>query len=67
MKLQSKLSDFVSVKVKFWQEVTEVAVLLLGGLKLIHGPGILTVFDLHEMDMPLFWKELTRMTGLGSR
>eukprot|EP00983_Pelagomonas_calceolata_P076888 1153614-Pelagomonas_calceolata.AAC.2 len=30
-------------------------------------PGIFTVFDLHEMDVPLFWKELTRVTNLGSR
>eukprot|EP00967_Tisochrysis_lutea_P050626 scaffold62310_cov22-Tisochrysis_lutea.AAC.1 len=34
-----------------------VAVLLLGGLELILGPGVFTVFDLHKMDMPLTWKE----------
>eukprot|EP00983_Pelagomonas_calceolata_P122488 1160913-Pelagomonas_calceolata.AAC.8 len=40
-------------------------VLLLGDLKLILGPGVFTVFDLHKVDVPLFWKELTRVTGLG--
>eukprot|EP00983_Pelagomonas_calceolata_P076780 1153563-Pelagomonas_calceolata.AAC.1 len=38
---------------------TKVAVLPLGGLKLILGPGVFTVIDLHRMDVPLFWKELT--------
>eukprot|EP00983_Pelagomonas_calceolata_P073696 1152236-Pelagomonas_calceolata.AAC.1 len=46
---------------------TYVAGLLLGGLKLVLGPGVFTVFDLHKMDVPLFWKELTRVAGLGSR
>eukprot|EP00983_Pelagomonas_calceolata_P079648 1154780-Pelagomonas_calceolata.AAC.1 len=46
---------------------TEVAVLLLGGLKLILGPGVFTVSDFHKMDVPLFWKELVRVTDLGSR
>eukprot|EP00983_Pelagomonas_calceolata_P044425 1139293-Pelagomonas_calceolata.AAC.1 len=45
----------------------EVAVLLLGGLKLIIGPGVFRVFDLHKMDVPLFWKELAKVMGLGSR
>eukprot|EP00983_Pelagomonas_calceolata_P058330 1145437-Pelagomonas_calceolata.AAC.4 len=30
--------------------VTEVAVLLLGNLKLNLGPGVFTMFDLHKMD-----------------
>eukprot|EP00983_Pelagomonas_calceolata_P043961 1139104-Pelagomonas_calceolata.AAC.7 len=47
--------------------VTEVAVLLLGGLKLILGPGVFTVFDLLKMDVPWFWKQLARMTDLKSR
>eukprot|EP00983_Pelagomonas_calceolata_P033453 1047644-Pelagomonas_calceolata.AAC.1 len=51
--------------------VTEVTVLLLGGLKLILGPCVSTVFDLHEKDVPLLWKELTslvlRVEGPGSR
>eukprot|EP00983_Pelagomonas_calceolata_P124510 1161112-Pelagomonas_calceolata.AAC.21 len=46
---------------------TEIAVLLLGGLQLILGPGVFTVFDLHEMDMPLSWKGLTRVTDLGKK
>eukprot|EP00983_Pelagomonas_calceolata_P012826 410208-Pelagomonas_calceolata.AAC.1 len=25
---------------------------------MILGPGLFTVFDLHEMDVPLFWREL---------
>jgi len=41
-------------------------VLLLGGLKLILGPGLFTVFDL-LMDVPLFLKELVRGTDLGCR
>jgi len=43
---------------------TKIAVLLLGGLQLILGPGVFTVFDLHKMDVSLFWKELTRVTDL---
>eukprot|EP00983_Pelagomonas_calceolata_P059107 1145786-Pelagomonas_calceolata.AAC.5 len=38
-----------------------------GGLKLILGPGVFTVFDIHKMDMPLFWKELARVVNLESR
>eukprot|EP00983_Pelagomonas_calceolata_P069248 1150300-Pelagomonas_calceolata.AAC.5 len=30
---------------------TQIVVLLLGGLKLILGPGVFTVFDLHKMDV----------------
>eukprot|EP00983_Pelagomonas_calceolata_P046130 1140017-Pelagomonas_calceolata.AAC.1 len=30
-------------------------------------PGVFTVFDLHKMDVPLFWKELARVTDLRSR
>eukprot|EP00983_Pelagomonas_calceolata_P030701 964210-Pelagomonas_calceolata.AAC.3 len=47
--------------------VTEVAVLLLGGLKLILGPGVFIIFDLHKINVPLFWKELARVTDLGGR
>eukprot|EP00983_Pelagomonas_calceolata_P046487 1140200-Pelagomonas_calceolata.AAC.3 len=52
--------------------VTGAVVLLLGGLKLIFGPRVFTVFELHEMDVSLFWRELflrelTRVTDLGSR
>eukprot|EP00983_Pelagomonas_calceolata_P048333 1141015-Pelagomonas_calceolata.AAC.3 len=36
----------------------------LGGLQLI---GSFTVLDLHKIDVPLFWKKLARVTGLGSR
>eukprot|EP00983_Pelagomonas_calceolata_P097223 1158220-Pelagomonas_calceolata.AAC.9 len=46
---------------------TQITVLLLGGFELVLGPGVFTVFDLHKMDVPLFWKELTRVTDLGSR
>eukprot|EP00983_Pelagomonas_calceolata_P116711 1160339-Pelagomonas_calceolata.AAC.7 len=46
---------------------TEVMVQLLRGLQLILGPGVFTAFDLHKMGVPLFWKELTRVTDLGSR
>eukprot|EP00983_Pelagomonas_calceolata_P055408 1144135-Pelagomonas_calceolata.AAC.1 len=70
MKLPSKLGGLVHVKTKLFkrlQSVGRVAVLLLGGLELALGPGAFTVFDLHKMDMPLFWKELTRVAGLGSR
>eukprot|EP00983_Pelagomonas_calceolata_P080996 1155374-Pelagomonas_calceolata.AAC.2 len=45
---------------------TWVEVMLLGGLELMRGPGIFTVFDIHKMDVPLFWEELTRVTDLGS-
>ena len=38
---------------------TKITVLLLGGLKLAVGPGFLTVFDFHKMDVPLIWEELT--------
>eukprot|EP00983_Pelagomonas_calceolata_P049044 1141322-Pelagomonas_calceolata.AAC.2 len=31
------------------------------------GAGVFTVFGLHEMDVPLSWKELARVTDLGSR
>eukprot|EP00983_Pelagomonas_calceolata_P006875 223751-Pelagomonas_calceolata.AAC.1 len=41
--------------------------LLLGGLKVILGPGVFTVFDLHKMDIPLLWQELARVTDLGRR
>eukprot|EP00983_Pelagomonas_calceolata_P050407 1141960-Pelagomonas_calceolata.AAC.5 len=70
MKLQSKPGSCMSVKTelfKRFQSVGEVVVLLLGGLQLILGPGVFTVFDLHEMDVPLFWEELTRVAGLGGR
>eukprot|EP00983_Pelagomonas_calceolata_P055609 1144232-Pelagomonas_calceolata.AAC.1 len=70
MKLQSKPGGCMSVKTKLLkrlQSVGGVAVLLLGGLKLVLGPGVFTAFDLHEMDVPLFRKELTRMTNLGRR
>jgi len=36
-------------------------------LKLILGPGVFTVFDLHKMEVPLAWKEPARVTDLGSR
>eukprot|EP00983_Pelagomonas_calceolata_P071734 1151380-Pelagomonas_calceolata.AAC.1 len=70
MKLQSKLGGCMSVKTKLFtrlQSVEGIVVLLLGGLDLILGPGVFTVFDLHKMDVPLFWKELARVTDLGSR
>eukprot|EP00983_Pelagomonas_calceolata_P009034 293794-Pelagomonas_calceolata.AAC.1 len=63
MKLQSKPGGCMSVKAKLFkrlQGVGEIVVLLLGGLQLILGPGVFIVLDLHEMDVPLFWKELTR-------
>eukprot|EP00983_Pelagomonas_calceolata_P046554 1140236-Pelagomonas_calceolata.AAC.2 len=41
---------------------TQITVLLLGGLKLVLGLGVFTVFDLHKMDVPLFWKKLNRVT-----
>eukprot|EP00983_Pelagomonas_calceolata_P035842 1121682-Pelagomonas_calceolata.AAC.3 len=41
-------------------------VLLYWGLKLILGPGVSTVIYFHKMDVPLFWKELARVTDLGS-
>eukprot|EP00983_Pelagomonas_calceolata_P054819 1143868-Pelagomonas_calceolata.AAC.4 len=44
-----------------------IAVLLIGGLELISGPGVFAVFDFHKVDVPLFWRELTRVTNLGSR
>eukprot|EP00983_Pelagomonas_calceolata_P072983 1151960-Pelagomonas_calceolata.AAC.2 len=31
------------------------------------GPGVFIIFDLHKMDVSLSWKELTRVTDLGSR
>eukprot|EP00983_Pelagomonas_calceolata_P008285 269499-Pelagomonas_calceolata.AAC.1 len=40
---------------------------MLGDLQLILGPGVFTVIDLHKMDVPLLWKDLTRVTDLGSR
>eukprot|EP00983_Pelagomonas_calceolata_P048151 1140938-Pelagomonas_calceolata.AAC.2 len=43
---------------------TYVAV-LLGGLELILGAGVFTVFRFHKMDVPLIWDELTRVTCLG--
>eukprot|EP00983_Pelagomonas_calceolata_P084202 1156315-Pelagomonas_calceolata.AAC.2 len=70
MKLQSKPGGCMRVKTKLFkrlQSVGEVAVLLLGGLLLVLGLDVFTVFDLHEMDVPLFWKELTTMADLGRR
>eukprot|EP00983_Pelagomonas_calceolata_P005209 170172-Pelagomonas_calceolata.AAC.2 len=29
--------------------------------------GVFTVFDLHKVDAPLFWRDLTRVTSIGSR
>eukprot|EP00983_Pelagomonas_calceolata_P013820 442742-Pelagomonas_calceolata.AAC.1 len=60
MELQSKPGGCMTHTI-----ATEVAVLRFGGLQLILGPGVFTVFDLHEMDVPLFWRELTRVTDLG--
>eukprot|EP00983_Pelagomonas_calceolata_P036185 1132479-Pelagomonas_calceolata.AAC.1 len=70
MKLQSKPGSCMSVKTKLFQKLQSVGgvvVLLIGGLKLVFGPGVFTVFDLQKMDVPLFWKELTRMTDFGRR
>eukprot|EP00983_Pelagomonas_calceolata_P127366 1161396-Pelagomonas_calceolata.AAC.1 len=53
--------------------VTKIVVLpaVLGGLKMIFGQHVtktvFTVFDLHKMDVSLFWKELARVTDLESR
>eukprot|EP00983_Pelagomonas_calceolata_P005673 186728-Pelagomonas_calceolata.AAC.1 len=47
--------------------VIEVVMLLFGGPKLILGSGVFTVFDLQNMDVPLFWKELAIVTDLKSR
>eukprot|EP00983_Pelagomonas_calceolata_P104641 1159049-Pelagomonas_calceolata.AAC.13 len=47
------------------QEIaTEVTVLWLRGLKLLLSPGAFTVFELHKMDVLLFWKKLARVTDL---
>eukprot|EP00983_Pelagomonas_calceolata_P111026 1159739-Pelagomonas_calceolata.AAC.11 len=50
---------------------TKVMMLLLGGLKLNSGRGAFklkfTLFNFHEIDVPLFCKELARVTDLGSR
>eukprot|EP00983_Pelagomonas_calceolata_P128303 1161498-Pelagomonas_calceolata.AAC.4 len=81
MKLQSKPGGCMSVKTKLFKrlqsvrgvgdashtEQNKVALLLFGGLKLTLGPGVFTIFDLQKMDVPLFWKELARVTYLGSR
>eukprot|EP00983_Pelagomonas_calceolata_P045886 1139909-Pelagomonas_calceolata.AAC.2 len=45
----------------------KVAVLLLGGLEVILGPGGFMVFDFPKMSVPLFWKELARVMDLGNR
>eukprot|EP00983_Pelagomonas_calceolata_P016133 510687-Pelagomonas_calceolata.AAC.1 len=44
----------------------QITVLLLRGFELVLGPSVFTVIDLHKMDVPLLWKELTRVTDLGS-
>eukprot|EP00983_Pelagomonas_calceolata_P077760 1154001-Pelagomonas_calceolata.AAC.1 len=46
---------------------TQITVLLLESFELVLGQGVFTVFGLHNMNVPLFWKELTRVTDLGSR
>eukprot|EP00967_Tisochrysis_lutea_P112707 scaffold178306_cov24-Tisochrysis_lutea.AAC.1 len=45
---------------------TEAALLLLGGLEVNLGPGDFKAFDLHKMDVTLFWKELARKVNLGN-
>eukprot|EP00983_Pelagomonas_calceolata_P105173 1159101-Pelagomonas_calceolata.AAC.2 len=62
MELQIKPGGFMSVKSKLSKGLQSVR-----GLKLILGPVIFTIFDLHKIDVPQFWKELTRVTDLGSR
>eukprot|EP00983_Pelagomonas_calceolata_P109429 1159556-Pelagomonas_calceolata.AAC.1 len=70
MKLQSKLGDLLGVKTYLFKGLQSVR----GGHgtaalrpQMILGPGVYTVFDLHKMDVPLFWKELAKVTDLGSR
>eukprot|EP00983_Pelagomonas_calceolata_P084207 1156315-Pelagomonas_calceolata.AAC.7 len=53
-------------KIKKSLGIRRIAVLLLGSLKLILGPDVSTVSYLHEMDVPLFWKELATVTDFGS-
>eukprot|EP00983_Pelagomonas_calceolata_P079029 1154495-Pelagomonas_calceolata.AAC.5 len=67
VKLQNKLGGCMSVKTKPFMRLQSVRGHGPGGLKLILGPGVFTVFDLHKMDVPLFGKELARVADLGSR
>jgi len=47
--------------------LTEYAVLVVGGFKLAPRPVIITVLNLHEMDVPLIGWELTGVSGSGQR
>eukprot|EP00983_Pelagomonas_calceolata_P102717 1158838-Pelagomonas_calceolata.AAC.11 len=69
MKLQSKPGGCMSVKAMLFKRLQDIApaVLLLGGFRLILGPGVLAVFDLNKMDASQFWKELARVTDIGGK
>jgi len=45
--------------------LTEHAVLVVSSFKLAPGPVILTVLDLHKMDVPLIGWELTEVPDSG--
>jgi len=47
--------------------LTEHAVLVLSGFKLAPRPGIFTVLDLYNMDVPLIGRELTGVPDSGRR
>ena len=45
--------------------LTELAVLLLCGLKLASRSGVFTVFNFHKVNVSLVWSELTGLSHSG--